>query len=169
MRRSLILLAFALGGCCMLPSVQKAHPSGYERLVDVAPRCRDVGGMSDDYGACMNAAEILEQAKPTKATVKFLTLWDQTVWSGSFAQDASRQHDPSRGGSATGLLVTGGIQAKAVKTFAEIVVPVMATVYAGDDPYCKAMMKHLDLVEIPSRPSFDQFQVAHTQALAATP
>ena len=158
-----IFLIFSITGCAaMLPSVQSQHPIGYEKLIIIIPECRTSN--LDNYGACLDAASMLESSSSQKATIKFIANWEETA----FGMAARNQHagetafplDPS--GGAMNAMVWGKVHMDAIRAEGRIVLPVLKKIYSdNNEEYSHQMLKHLDLIILTSKSSFDTFREMH--------
>ncbi len=164
-----LLMTVILPGCAaMLPKIESQHPVGYSELVRMVPECKTT--TLDNYGACLIASQMIESSSPKKATVKFITHWEET----SFGE-ADRKQKAGESVQAfsptSGVLheaVWGSVKSDAMAATERIVLPVLRQIYkSSDDDYSKRLLQHLDLIVISSKSSFDSFREAHTQAFSA--
>lgn len=161
MKRILALGALALPGCLfMFPKVAEKHPSGYSKLVKVAPVCEDPN--SNQYGSCMQSAEMFEASSPQRATALFISHWEMMAFGSSQRGIENAEKDKN----AVGLVGDSIMLGKNIRAVEGIAVPTIRKIYeTSDTPYAKAMLNQVDLILVHSRSSFDTFRISHTAAV----
>lgn len=160
------LTVLFLCGCVFLPRIESRYPNGYPRLVKIVPECSTSTGMSDNYAACITAAEILETTSPKKATAIFISRWEEMAF-GDF--ETMRKQGLTEGSLSNTLVMGSVIHNWSVAT-KRIVFPVLENIYqTSKDDYSRTMSPQIDLIDLLSRSSFDSFREIHTKAVSTYP